>query len=146
MKLQTPGWKVESIFCHLNRKQSSKCIPSIVKSMNFGARLFGLKSQLYHLLDEWSCCCLVVSNSLCPNGLQPARVSSPSLSPKVCPNSCPLNHWRYPTISSSVAPFSCLQFFPASGSFQMSQHQVAKVLAFQLQHQSFQWIFRTDLL
>ena len=27
-----------------------------------------------------------------------------------------------------------------------SLHQVAKVLEFQLQHQSFQWIFRTDLL
>ena len=51
------------------------------------------------------------------------------------------------TISSSVIPFSsCLQSFPASGSFQWvsSLHQVAKVLEFQLQHQSFQWIFRTD--
>ena len=27
-----------------------------------------------------------------------------------------------------------------------SSHQVAKVLEFQLQHQSFQWIFRTDFL
>ena len=36
---------------------------------------------------------------------------------------------------------SCLQFFPASGPFPMSQsfsHKVAKVLEFQLQHQSFQ--------
>ena len=43
---------------------------------------------------------------------------------------------------------SCLQSFPASGSFQMSRLflQVAKVLEFQLQHQSFQWIFRTDVL
>ena len=37
-------------------------------------------------------------------------------------NSCPLNQWCRPTISSSVIPFSsCLQSFPASGSFQMSQ-------------------------
>ena len=37
--------------------------------------------------------------------------------------------------------------FPASGSFPISSlHQVAKLLEFQLQHQSFQWIFRTDLL
>ena len=52
-------------------------------------------------------------------------------------------------ISSSVVPFSsCLPSFPASGSFTMSQssHQVAKVLELQLQHQSFQWIFRTDFL
>ena len=27
-----------------------------------------------------------------------------------------------------------------------SSHQVAKILEFQLQHQSFQWIFRTDFL
>ena len=42
----------------------------------------------------------------------------------------------------------CLQFFPASGSFPVSSsfHQVANVLEFQLHHQSFQWIFRTDLL
>ena len=35
---------------------------------------------------------------------------------------CPLSRWCHPTISSSVIPFSsCLQTFPASGSFQMSQ-------------------------
>ena len=45
----------------------------------------------------------------------------PSLSPGVCSNSCPLSQWRHPTISSSVAPFSCLQSFPASESFPMSQ-------------------------
>ena len=37
-------------------------------------------------------------------------------------NSCPLSRWCHPTISSSVIPFiSCLQPFPASGSFPMSQ-------------------------
>ena len=37
-------------------------------------------------------------------------------------NSCPLSRWGHSTISSSVIPFSsCLQSFPASGSFQMSQ-------------------------
>ena len=37
-------------------------------------------------------------------------------------NSCPLNWWCQPTISSSVTPFSsCLQSFPASGSFPVSQ-------------------------
>ena len=37
-------------------------------------------------------------------------------------NSCPLNRWCHPTISTSVTLFSaCLQPFPASGSFQMSQ-------------------------
>ena len=53
------------------------------------------------------------------------------------------------TILSSAASFSfCLQSFPASGSFAWvsSLHQVARVLEFQLQHQSFQWTFRTDFL
>ena len=45
----------------------------------------------------------------------------PSPTPRVYPNSCPLSQWCHPTISSSVIPFSsCLQSFPASGSFQMS--------------------------
>ena len=40
----------------------------------------------------------------------------------VHPNSCPLSQWCHPTISFSVVPFSsCLQSFPASGSFQMGQ-------------------------
>ena len=40
-----------------------------------------------------------------------------------CPlvSSCPLNRWCHLTISSSLALFFCLQFFPASGSFPMSQ-------------------------
>ena len=46
----------------------------------------------------------------------------PSLSPGVCTNSHPLNQWCHPTILSSVSPFSsCLQSFPASGSFPVSQ-------------------------
>ena len=37
-------------------------------------------------------------------------------------SSCPLSQWYHPTILSSVIPFSsCLQSFPASGSFPMSQ-------------------------
>ena len=47
--------------------------------------------------------------------------SCPSPTPRACPNSCPLSRWCHPTISSSVIPFSsCLQSFPASGSFPMS--------------------------
>ena len=44
-----------------------------------------------------------------------------SLSPDFCSHSCPLSQWRHPTSSSSVAPFSCLQSFPVSVSFQLSQ-------------------------
>ena len=66
--------------------------------------------------------CSVVSNSLQPHGLQHARPPCPSPIPGVYPNSCLLSRWCLPTISSSVVPFSsCPQYFPASGSFQMSQ-------------------------
>jgi len=39
-----------------------------------------------------------------------------------CSNSCPLSQWCHPAILSSLIPFcSCLQSFPASRSFPMSQ-------------------------
>ena len=85
--------------------------------------------------------------SLRSHGLQHARLPCPSPTPQTCSNSCPLSQWCHPTISSSVVPFpSCLQFFQPRDLFKCfsSSHQVAKGLEFQLQHQSFQWIFRTD--
>ena len=110
---------------------------SILETFFITAKPINLSVQFSHS---------VVSNSLWPHGLQHVRPLCPSPTPRVYSNSCPLS-WRCcPTItSSSVLPFSsCFQTFPASGSFQMSQ--VAKVLEFQLQHQSFQWTLRTDLL
>ena len=63
----------------------------------------------------------LVSDSLQPHGLQHTRLSCPSPSPGVRSNSCPSNQWCHPTILSFVIPFSsCLQSFPASGSFLMS--------------------------
>ena len=91
----------------------------------------------------------VVSDSLQPHGLQHARPPCPSPTPGAYSNPCPLCWWCHPTISSSVVPFSSrLQSFPASGSFHMSQSFTSggQVLEFQLQRQSFQWIFRTDFL
>ena len=68
------------------------------------------------------CCCSVVSDSLQPHGLQHARLPCPSPSPRSYSNSYPLSQWCHPTTSSSVIPFaSCLQHFPASGSFLMNQ-------------------------
>ena len=56
------------------------------------------------------------------HGLQHARPPCPSPTPRACSNSCPLSQRCHPTISSSVVPFSsCLQSFPVSGSFLMSQ-------------------------
>ena len=75
-----------------------------------------------------------MSDSLRPHELQHIRPPCPSPTPGVYPNMS-ISQWCHPTISSSVVPFlSCLQFFPTSGSFQMSQlfTSVAKILEFQL--------------
>ena len=74
------------------------------------------------------------------------RPPCPLPSPGVCSNSCPLSQWCHSTVSSSVFPFSSgRQSFQAQGLFKRvsSSNQVAKVLEFQLQHQSFQWTPRT---
>ena len=64
----------------------------------------------------------VVSDSLWRHELQHARPPCPSPTPRVYSNSCPSSQWCHPAISSSVVPFSsCLQSFPALGSFPMSQ-------------------------
>ena len=66
--------------------------------------------------------CSIMSDSLWLHGLQHTRLACLSLTPGACSNSCPLSQWCHSTISSSVIPFSsCLQSFPASGSFPMSQ-------------------------
>ena len=91
----------------------------------------------------------VGSDSLQPHGLQHTRPPCPSPTPGVCSNSCPLSQWCHPTISSPVTPFSPAFNLPQrQGLFQWVSisHQVVKVLELQLQHQSFQWIFRTNSL
>ena len=67
-------------------------------------------------------CCSVVYDSLRPHGLWHTRLPCPSPTPGVYSNSCTSSWWCHPTISPSVFPFSsCLQSFPASWSFLMSQ-------------------------
>ena len=64
----------------------------------------------------------VVSDSWWPHGLRHTWPPCPSPTPRAYPNACPLSWWCHPTISSSVLPFSyCLQSFPASGCFPVSQ-------------------------
>ena len=56
------------------------------------------------------------------HGLQHARLSCPSPTPKACSNACLSSQWCHPSISSSVVPFSsCRRSFPASKSFPVSQ-------------------------
>ena len=91
----------------------------------------------------------VLSDSLQRHGLQQVRLPCLSPTPRACSNSCPSSQWCLPTISSSVIPFSSyLLSFPASGSFPMSRFFISggQSIGIQLQHQSFQWIFRVDFL
>ena len=63
-----------------------------------------------------------VSSSLRLHRLQHTKLPCPSPTSRAYSDSSPSSWWCHPTISSSVIPFaSCLQSFPASGSFQMSQ-------------------------
>ena len=63
-----------------------------------------------------------MSDSLRFHGLQHSRLPCPSQTPRACSSSCQLSQWCHPTSSFSVVAFSsCLQSFPASGSFPMSQ-------------------------
>ena len=91
----------------------------------------------------------VMSDSLWPHGSWHTRLPCSLPMPRACSNSCPSSRWCHTTISSPIVCLSsCFQSFPASDLFQRvsSLHQAAKVLEFQLQHQSFQWVFRTDFL
>ena len=90
----------------------------------------------------------VVSDSLWPHELQHARPPCPSPTPKPTQTHV---HWvddaiqlSYPLSSPSPPALNLSQHW---GLFKWvrSLHQVAKVLEFQLQHQSFQWTSRTDL-
>ena len=77
----------------------------------FGLLLFIVVQSLSSLLD-----------SLQPHKLQLTRLPCPLPFPGVCSNPCPLSWWCHPAISSSVILFSfCLQSFPPSGSYLMSQ-------------------------
>ena len=109
------------------------------------------KSIIWHSLTSISSV-LLSPSVVCDSenyGLQHARLSCLSPTPRVYLNSSPLSPWCHPTILFSVLPFSSnLQSSQLQGLFiwVSSSHQVAKVLEFQLQHQSFQRIFGTDFL
>ena len=90
----------------------------------------------------------VVSDSLRPHGLQHTRLPCPSELPE-------LGQTHLHRVSDTIQPSHPLS--SPSPAFSLAQHQGlfqwvsssrqgAKVLELQLQHQSFQWIFRTDCL
>ena len=111
----------------LNRCFSKEDIQMANKYMKRGQHqslLEKYKSKLqYHLTPVRISSVAQSRPALCdPHGLQHARLPCPSPAPRACSNSCPSSRWCHPIISSSVVPFSsCLQSFPASGSFPVSQ-------------------------
>ena len=78
-----------------------------------------------------------MSDSLWPHGLQHARLPCPSPTPRVYSNSGPLSQWCHPTVSSPSPPAFNLSQHQGLFKLVSSSHHVAKVLEFQLQHQSF---------
>ena len=108
-----------------------------------------LKYLFYLWISFSSVQSVITPDSLWPHGLQHTRLPCLSPTPRACSNSYLLSWWCHPTISSSVISFSsCLQSFPASGSFLKSlffasggQGIGASTLA-----QSYQWIFKIDFL
>ena len=129
---------------------SSSCLENALERGAWQAIVCGVAKSQTRLSDTHHkqrllFTCSVMSNSLWTHGLQHTRLPCPSLYPRVCSNSCPSSRWCHPTISSSAVPFSsCLQSFPASRSFPMSQFfpSSGQIWELQLQHPSFQWIFR----
>ena len=123
-------------------------------AMNIGVHVFLNYRFVWIYAQEWDLWIIVIAES--PSHGQLFATSwtvagqSP-LSPGVCSNSCPLSRWCYLTISSSATPFSfCLQSFPVSESFLMSQFSASSIqsvgasisaIVFPMNFQeSFQWL------
>ena len=114
----------------------------------FFLELLPKETACIQILDSVQFSHSVVSDSLQPHGLQYARLPCLSPTPGVCTNIHQIGDAIQPSqplLSPSPPAFNLSQH---QGLFQWvsSSHQVAKVLEFQLQHRSFQWIFRTDFL
>ena len=129
------------------RSRSEGCCGKVGRGKQNTSKKQSVKSVLLSICCSGS----QLRRTLCDptNCIQHARPLCPPPFLGACSNSCPLSRWRHPSTSSSAAPFPF--------AFNLSQHlvlfqwvcssyQVAKVLEFQLQHQSFQWIFSTCFL
>ena len=84
----------------------------------------------------------VVSDSWRPHEPQHTSPPCPSPTPRVHPNPCPSSQWCHQPshpLSSPSPPALNLSQHQGLFKWVSSSHHVAKVLEFQLQHQSFQW-------
>ena len=82
--------------------------------------LFNIVSKVLSTAVQFSC--LVVSDSLWLHWMLHTRLLCSSPTPRACSNTFPSSWWCHTTVSFSVICFSsCLQSFPAPGSFPVSQ-------------------------
>ena len=140
-RLKSRPWALQRLLGH-----SFRAFPSCLFQLLVVLVFSGLWLPHSHLQGQFSQLSRsVVSDSLLPHGLQHVRLPCPSPAPGAYSNSCPLSRWCHPSHHPSPPAFNVSQH---QCLFQRvsSSHQVAKVLELQLQHQSFQWIFRTDFL
>ena len=140
--LTSAGWEGRLIHVSYMTNYRSSAISqslSLVRNNQFQAYTIFVTSSVQFSRS-------VISDSLPPHGLQHARLPCLSPIPRACSNSCPSHQWWHPTISSPSPPTFDLSQHQGLFKWVSSWHQVAKVLEFQLQHQFFQRIFRTDFL
>ena len=152
-------WSVPSIQDTYVLYASGPCLPSHVKNKeqkphNVVSHVIfvGIENTFYKLAFIWLQCTSVTQS--CLTLCDPMDHNMPGLPVHYqFPESTQTHvHWVSDAIQpshplSSPSPPSC-NLSQHQGLFKWvsSLHQVAKVLEFQLQHQSFQWILRTDLL
>ena len=119
IQLSCPLWSPSLPALNLSQDQS---LFQWISSLHQVAKVLELQLQHQSFQESVQFSHSVVSDSLRPHGLQHARLPCPSPTPGPCSNSCPSSWWCHSTISSFVIPFSsCLQFFPVSRFFLMTQ-------------------------
>ena len=117
-----------SLVCHCmidSSITSFLTLPSPVSLLTIKKRIFLPKKILQNIskLPNEYCCSVTQLSPTLFNSMDWSTPGFPVLHhlPELASNSCPLSWWCHPTISSSVIPFSsCLQSFPARGSFPTS--------------------------
>ena len=114
-----------------------------------GLQFIGLQKNQKWLSNSVQFSSSVVSDSLQPHGLQHARLPCPSPIPELVQTHVHgVGDAMQPSHPLSSPPPPAFNLAQYQGLLQWvnTSHQVAKVLEFHLQHQSFQWIFRTGFL
>ena len=128
---------------------SQGTLMSQCKRMTLSSQVRWENSTLFSISQSVQSVQVISRVRLQPHEPQHPRPPCPSPTTEVHPNPCPLSWWYHPAISSSASPSPpALNLSQHQGLFKWvsSSHLVAKVLEFQLQHQSFQWTPRTELL